>query len=211
MKLSREDSVVVWLVTTKADHDTVCQVLEHFDHPCERTSDVPGGFLVKVDIKITFTVHYLMLWILLQEYTLRLADTTLSPMQLCVVCPKATAPDARTVTSLLSNFSPKPWLAVLSGTCIANRGYASLGDVVVVTRSTPLPVSAEVQHMTEIWRLKEEASGSKGQFPQNAHSRLQQMYFLARLYAELKVRCTPYLLCLVIAHFCQFGYSLVIR
>lgn len=62
-----------------------------------------------------------------------------------------------------------------------------LGDVVVITRSSPTysPMFAELKHMTELWKLKGETPwlnvSNKWILKQI------QMQALARLYAELKV------------------------
>ena len=77
---------------------------------------------------------------------------------------------------------------MLLGGCVTiSEATAHLGDVVVVTRSSPTysPLFTELKHMTELWKLKEEGPWLKAK---NEWALKQnQMQALARLYAELKV------------------------
>lgn len=114
-------------------------------------------------------------------------DDAIRPVYLCLAMQVATL-NPGLVASMLKSFKPAPRIAVLSGTCIANEGDAQIGDVVVVTRSKPWPVAAEVQHMTELWKLQGKLM-FKEKRPQSLYN---QMVSLARLYLELKVH---YLLC----------------
>ncbi len=103
--------------------------------------------------------------------------------------PQQQFPDARTITTLLRSIHPRVRCAVLSGTCVANDGRAGLGDVVTVTTKAEWPLVAELQHVTELWALEEEAWHedpiASDRHP--ARSRREEELVLARIYAELKV------------------------
>ena len=79
----------------------------------------------------------------------------------------------------------------MTGTCCANEGAANLGDVCVITPRSEVSLLAEIEHMTELWKLE---TGSL--VPENLkppRSVFQQMVCLARIYAELQV-CILYVL-----------------
>ena len=57
---------------------------------------------------------------------------------------------------LLFHFSPRPHVTVMTGVCCANEGEANLGDIVVVTpQNDLLHFFAELQHVMELWTIKE--------------------------------------------------------
>lgn len=88
---------------------------------------------------------------------------------------------------LLVEFSPQPHIAVMSGTCCANEGKANLGDVVITTLRDPTSLSAELQHVTELWKIEDERFIYEKIEQPPPRSIFQQMVCLARVYAELQV------------------------
>jgi len=89
---------------------------------------------------------------------------------------------------------------VLTGGCTTTKEAATRpGDVVIITRSNSAfrPHFTELQHMTELWKLKGEAlwQNVNNERPQHDH----QTQALARLYAELKVG----LLCKLLLRACH--------
>lgn len=91
---------------------------------------------------------------------------------------------------LLFQFSPRPHVTVMTGTCCANSGEANLGNVCVVT-----PISegvwgqasllAELQHMIELWRLRDGSLLPEDLKP--PRSVYQQLVCLTRISHELQV------------------------
>ena len=82
---------------------------------------------------------------------------------LFIACPKVNLSGPDPFKEILTNFSPSPHFALLTGSCCP-LPEAELGpdppndsmNVVVVTSKTPLPIEGEVQYSTELWRLKGE-------------------------------------------------------
>lgn len=99
----------------------------------------------------------------------------------------SSATTATDPVNLLFELSPRPHLAVMTGTCCANEGEANLGDISVITPRTSEPsLFAEIQHMTELWKLKD-GSLVPEHLKKLPRSVFQQMVCLARIFAELQV------------------------
>lgn len=110
-----------------------------------------------------------------------------TPVQLCVACLPGEYLSAQAVSTLAKSIQPQPWLAMLSGTCTADEATARLGDIAVIRRDA---VSAELQHVTELWRLQEKALWLRDGLLRERRpswSPAEQSLVLARLYLELNV------------------------
>lgn len=97
----------------------------------------------------------------------------------------------RDPVDLLYQFSPRPHIAIMTGTCCANTGEAGLGDVCVITPQSKgewgeTSLMAEIQHMLEVWRLQHGSLVPEDLKP--PQSVFQKMVCLARIHMELQVR-----------------------
>ena len=75
---------------------------------------------------------------------------------LFLACPQVELSGPNPFKQLLTHFSPRPHLAVLTGPCLpasVSEDNLKQSDVVVVTCGTPLPIEGEVQYLTELWSL----------------------------------------------------------
>ena len=97
----------------------------------------------------------------------------------------------RAPVDLLHQFTPRPHLLVMTGTCCANsRGEAQLGDVCVVRPgSHESSLVADLEHMVEVWRLETGGSLVPERLRPVPRGVYQQMVCLARISTELQVCC----------------------
>ena len=123
-----------------------------------------------------------------QELLLHQPGQDSAPLQLCLATLKPGEHfSAAAVSVLARSIRPKPCIAILSGTCIADKTTARLGDIAVIQHHT---TSAELQHMTELWKLQAKALWLRASLLRERRPRwscAEQSLVLARLYLELNV------------------------
>ena len=119
-----------------------------------------------------------------------------TPVQLCLACLPGEYLSGQAVSALTRSIQPQPCIAILSGTCTADQTTAWLGDIAVIRRDA---ISAELQHMTELWRLQEKALWLRGGLLRERRPRwsfAEQSLVLARLYLELNVTVLVFVTCM---------------